>query len=77
MNNKIKDLIIFDDDEDYSLLLKPEISIRGRKKINRIFREFFGSSRIPHPEVDNAYERTRSKFVRKINILKHKYGIDK
>lgn len=56
----------------YNSLSKPKISVRGRRKINRIFREFFGGSRIPHPEVDNCYERIRSKFVRKINTLKHK-----
>ncbi len=61
----------------YNSLPKPEISVRGRRRINRIFREIFGGSHIPHPEVDNCYERTRSKIVRKINVLKHKLGINK
>lgn len=62
-----------DKDVDYyESLPPPEISVRGRKRINRIFREVFGSSRIPHPEVDNIYERTRSFFARKIKILKYK-----
>ena len=61
----------------YESLPTPEISVRGRKRINRIFREIFGSSKIPHPEVDNIYERIRSFFVRKIKVLKHKLKIDK
>ena len=67
-----------DKDVDYyESLPPPEISIRGRKRMNRIFREVFGSSKIPHPEVDNIYERTRSFFVRRIDILKHKLKMDK
>ena len=65
------------DVEYYNSLPKPEISVRGKRKINRIFREIFGGSRIPHPEVDNCYERIRSKIVRKINVLKHKLKIYK
>ena len=61
----------------YESLPAPEISVKGRKRINRIFREIFGSSKIPHPEVDNFYERIRSFFVRKIKVLKNKLKIDK
>ncbi len=57
----------------YNSLPKPEISVRGRRKSNRLFREIVGSSKIPHPEVDNCYERIRSKLVGKINIIKHKF----
>lgn len=64
------------DFEYYSSLLKPEYSVKNRRKINRLFREIVGSSNIPNPEVDNFYERTRSKIVRKINILKHKLNFD-
>lgn len=60
----------------YNSLPKHEISVRGKRKINRLFREIIGSSKIPHPEVDNPYERVRSKIVRKINLLKHKLNID-
>lgn len=60
----------------YDSLPKPEISVRGRRKINRLFREIVGSSKIPHPEVDNYYERIRSKIVRKINVIKHKLKLD-
>ena len=57
------------DMEYYESLPQPEISTRGRKNLNRFFREIVGSSNIPHPEVDNSYERMRSFFARKIKVL--------
>ena len=60
----------------YDSLPKPEISIHGKRKINRLFREIVGSSKIPHPEVDNNYERIRSNIMRKLNLLKYKLNID-
>lgn len=63
---------IFDDLDDFDSLPMPEMSVRGKRKKNRIFREVFGSKNVPHPEVDNIYERTRSFFARKIKILKYK-----
>ena len=65
-----------EDFEYYSSLPKPEYSEKNRKKINRLFREVVGSSNIPNSEVDNFYERARSKVVRKINIIKHKLKLD-
>lgn len=64
------------DFEYYSSLPKPEYSVKNRRKINRLFREVVGSSNIPNPEVDNFYERVRSKVVRKINVLKYKLKLD-
>ncbi len=61
----------------YNSLPKHQISVRGKRKINRICREIFGGSHIPHPEVDNLYERVRSKIARQINKLKHKLKFDK
>lgn len=63
--------------EYYESLPPPKLSVRARKKLNRMFREIIGSSNIPHPEVDNCYERIRSFFVRIINVLKYKLKIDK
>ena len=77
MNNNFENLILLEEYEDYESLPPPELSVRARKNLNRLFRETVGSSNIPHPEVDNGYERTRSKIVRKINVLKHKLKIDK
>ena len=38
---------------------------RFKRKMNRVFREQFGAKDdIPHPEVDNVYERIRSRIVR-------------
>ena len=65
------------DFDNYNLLPEHQISVRGKRKINRICREIFGGSHIPHPEVDNLYERIRSKIVRKINQIKHKLNFDK
>ncbi len=60
------------DIEYYESLPPPNLSVRARKRLNRMFREIIGSSNIPHPEVDNCYEHIRSRIVRKINLLKHK-----
>ena len=38
-------------------------SKKFKKKMNRMFREKLGIMRIPHPEVDNFFERWRSKIV--------------
>lgn len=40
--------------------------VKFKKKMNRLFREELGTNKIPHPEVDNTYERVRSWFVRLI-----------
>ena len=53
-----------------------EPSVRFKRGMNRIFREIGGVSKIPHPEVDNRYERVKSKIMRKLNLLKHKLNID-
>ncbi len=63
---------IFYDFDDFDSLPMPEMSVKGKRKKNRIFIEAFGSKNVPDPEVDNIYERTRSFFVRKIKILKYK-----
>ena len=65
------------DFEYYESLPKPELSVRARKRLNRLFREMVGSSKIPHPEVDNLYERVRSYFVRRIRVLKFNLKIGK
>lgn len=39
-------------------------SDRFKRKMNRVFREQAGAENIPHPEVDNAYERIHSRIVR-------------
>lgn len=42
-----------------------EVSKRDKRKMNRMGREKIGLKNALHPEVDNAFERTRSKFVRR------------
>lgn len=69
MNDKFQDLILFEDEEDYSSLPIPNLSVRARKRLNRLFREVVGSSNIPHPEVDNYYELIRSKIVRFFKVI--------
>jgi len=41
-----------------------EYSDQFKKCMNRMFRERIGIKKIPHPEVDNLYERMRSGFIR-------------
>ncbi|MBQ8403559.1 MAG: hypothetical protein IJX55_03930 [Clostridia bacterium] len=48
---------------------KIEPSDRYKRGINRIFRERHGIKNIPYPEVDNAFERTRSFFARGIYLI--------
>ena len=47
-----------DQDED-----KIIYSRRYKIRMNRVFREYGGLKRIPYPEVDNLFERIRSKVV--------------
>lgn len=44
-----------------------EFSNRFKRQINRKFREYVGFDDIPHPDVDNVFER----FITKL-YLKHK-----
>lgn len=41
-----------------------EFSNRFKKRINRLFREEVGSKKAMYPEVDNVYEKIRSRVVR-------------
>lgn len=61
------------DIEYYESLPPPEISVRAKKRLNRMFREVVGSSNIPHPDVDNCYERIRSNIIFKIKLRVSKY----
>lgn len=49
-----------------------ELSNRYKKKINRLFREQVGSKYIPHPEVDNPYEKIRSRIIRIFLLTIHR-----
>ena len=48
---------------DVEQLENCKFSKRFERRMNRMFREVVGTDRIPHPEVDNAFERLRSKLV--------------
>lgn len=49
---------------------KVEYTKRYKIKMNRFFRERVGG-RIPYPEVDNRFERLRSKLVKKFKLVKN------
>lgn len=49
-----------------------EPSKRFKVKMNRLFREQVGGTYIPHPEVDNCFERLRSRLVVRLMALKDK-----
>ena len=70
---KRRRLFIEKDIEYYESLPPPEISVRAKKRLNRMFREVVGSSNIPHPDVDNCYERIRSNIIFKIKLRVSKY----
>ena len=48
-----------------------EFSDRFKIRMNRIFREQAGIKNIPHPEVDNLYERVRSGIIRIYLLIMH------
>ena len=56
---------IKDELDEIDLLPDEEIkySLRHKIRMNRLFRDEFGSSFLPFPEADNIFERTRSKIV--------------
>ena len=72
------------DECDYYLLCFPEFDLRNEEEtknieillpskshkiqMNRLFRERVGGTFLPFPEVDNFYERVRSKLVIKLKI---------
>ena len=62
------------DVDEFKSISTENITFSRRHKIrmNRIFRERFGSSNLPYPEVDNLFERIRSKIVITHNSYKGK-----
>ena len=69
------------DECDHYLLCFSEFDLKGEEEIkefsrskrykirmNRLFRERVGGTFLPFPEVDNFYERVRSKLVIKLKI---------
>ena len=49
-----------------------EFSDRFKIRMNRVFRERAGIKNIPHPEVDNLYERVRSCILRAFLLVIHR-----
>lgn len=50
-----------------------EFSDKFKKRINRLFREEVGSKRAMYPEVDNIYERIRSRVIRAKLVTENKF----
>ena len=55
-------------DEEIKDMEMPPMSKRHKIRMNRIIRERTGGAFLPFPEVDNLYERIRSKLVKKLKI---------
>lgn len=55
-------------DEETKDIEVPPPSRRHKIRMNRLFRERVGSTKLPFPEVDNLCERIRSKLVVKFKI---------
>lgn len=47
-------------------------SDRFKIRMNQVFREQAGIKKIPHPEVDNLYERIRSGIIRVYLLAAHR-----
>lgn len=52
-------------DYEDMILKAMTFSVQFKRKMNRVFREKVGTENIPHPEVDNGWERLRSRIMRK------------
>ena len=55
-------------EEEMKDIETPPPSKRHKIRMNRLFRERVGGTFLPFPEVDNFYERVRSKLVIKLKI---------
>jgi hypothetical protein len=64
--------------EEFDALPDEEVKFSRRHKIrmNRIFRERVGGKFLPYPEVDNLFERIRSKIVIAHEARKEKKGAE-
>lgn len=51
-----------------------EFSDRFKRRVNRAFREYDGFDNIPHPDVDNAFERFTTKLYLKLIKKSSKYA---
>ena len=49
-----------------------EFSDRFKIRMNRVVRGRAGIKNIPHPEVDNLYERVRSGMIRTYLLMAHR-----
>ena len=56
------------DEEAFKDIELPPPSKRHKIRMNRVFRERVGGTFLPFPEVDNIYDRVRSKLVIKLKI---------
>ena len=54
--------------EEEGIELTASTSRRHKVRMNRLFRERVGGSQLPFPEVDNFFERIRSKLIIKFKI---------
>ncbi len=63
MDSKIRKI-----EEEIKVMEIQPISKRHKIRMNRLFRERGGGDFLPFPEVDNFYERVRSKLVIKLKI---------
>ena len=53
--------------QNYQVEIPPP-SKRHKRRMNRLFRERVGGAFLPFPEVDNFYERARSRLAVKLKI---------
>ena len=63
ISEKVEDEFFFEDDGE-----PLHITRRHKIRMNRIFRENVGGNFLPFPEVDNTYERVRSRIVLKLHL---------
>ena len=67
---KVASSDIFDKKLDIDNSKPIEVSHRHKIRMNRLFRERVGGKFLPYPEVDNLFEKARSWFVVKLNLVK-------
>ena len=65
MQNDIENFMLHDSKDN-------EFSSKLKRRMNRLFRVHVGGNTIPHPEVDNWFERLRAKIIKKALSLNFK-----
>ena len=66
-----KEYVLKDNEAFNSIEDDYEFSVKLKHRMNRLFRIHVGGDNIPHPDVDNWFEKTTTKIIEKVLRLKY------